>query len=1216
MPITLLRIRPFHAFGRHALVLFFCLVSVLQASAQFCNPTPLCNPGSSTNPLITAFQTGMDSIRLGAVGIRAGRAVAGYRNLTCQNFVAVPAGSIVSFRAATSPNVNENLRVWIDWNNDGTFDPVNELAFSSDNARNHSGNIATRATAVVDTVLRVRISSEIVTGAIPAPCLTPDYGQHVDLGIVLIPNTSRPGANFTSIDSISCNGQVRFQDLSINAPTSWFWSFGDGNVSTLPSPTHFYPAGGRYTVKLIVANRNGSDSLERINYVTVRDSMPVAATCTPVVSSPCCGYGVGNFRFAGINTSNLGTTLINGYRDLTCPYLGELLPGVVYPISFNTSTTLNQDSRLFIDLNNDGDFDDANELVWSAFNIRNPTGNFITPSNVLLNQRVRARLISDYAGSPFTNCSAVANGAVLDFTVVVRANENPPVAAFNLETTNACSPAFTFRSTSVNLVDSLYWDFGDNSPVVGVSSSQVSISHTYTTAGVYSVKLVVVGPRGRDTLVRNNIVTYIVPPRAACRQQIASRPLQSMGIFNFRLANINVQSGPATEGYRDFTCLGSTTVTAGARIPVSITMGTSNEEQAHLYLDRNNDGLFDVTELLTVLRGRGTVTGNVQIPSSVVPNVALRLRIVNDAAISTVVVSPCTPPQYGQVEDYTIVVLPNSLPPVANFGTVSTYTCNRTITFTDSSLNTPSDWQWDFGDGNTSTLANPTHTYTAAGTYAVSLIVLNPFGNDTITRLNYITIVDNPVKPASCTPRTTNSCCNYGVNILNINNQQVFRNNLYTPTTYRDLSCTNLLNLNRGKNYPIRITSFAQRDNMEVYIDFNNNGILGDVAEERVFFSAGARIHQGTIQIPMTAAVDTVLRMRIISEANLNNNPVGACGNINFGQTMDMGVIISGASVAPVAAFTASALSTCHGTITFTDTSGPVVDEYFWDFGDGNVSTSPSPTHAYTATGNYTVKLIVRNTFGVDSLEKQQYVSVTGTWGPRNTACRPQTVSPSPNSGILRVVFNGIDRSSAASTEGYQDFTCTDSTTILENQNYTMTVTVPSGAAQSLRVYLDLNDNGIIEASELLQSVTVSQAANIPFRITSGYAGQVWNRFVRLRIISASISSQIDPCQQVNIGQAEDYAVRVMQALSLNKSQLAQQVSLSPNPSTGQIRLAMPNEESTEVTVLGADGKQYHAQQLNGNTQYQLNLESLPKGLYYLHLKQGDALAVKKLVLQ
>lgn len=67
-------------------------------------------------------------------------------------------------------------------------------------------------------------------------------------------------------------------------------------------------------------------------------------------------------------------------------------------------------------------------------------------------------------------------------------------------------------------------------------------------------------------------------------------------------------------------------------------------------------------------------------------------------------------------------------PPVASF-TVSASTNKGTArTFTDTSSGTPSSWAWDFGDGTTSTVQNPSKTYAVAGTYTVTLIATNSIG--------------------------------------------------------------------------------------------------------------------------------------------------------------------------------------------------------------------------------------------------------------------------------------------------------------------------------------------------------------------------------------------------------------------------------------------------------------------------------------------------------
>ena len=78
--------------------------------------------------------------------------------------------------------------------------------------------------------------------------------------------------------------------------------------------------------------------------------------------------------------------------------------------------------------------------------------------------------------------------------------------------------------------------------------------------------------------------------------------------------------------------------------------------------------------------------------------------------------------------------------PIAAFsGTPTTGEAPFTVTFTDASTGTIDSWAWTFGDGSSSSLQNPTHTYNAAGTYDVTLTVTNSSGSDTETKLNYIT---------------------------------------------------------------------------------------------------------------------------------------------------------------------------------------------------------------------------------------------------------------------------------------------------------------------------------------------------------------------------------------------------------------------------------------------------------------------------------------------
>ncbi|RLG30032.1 hypothetical protein DRO03_05650 [Methanosarcinales archaeon] len=89
------------------------------------------------------------------------------------------------------------------------------------------------------------------------------------------------------------------------------------------------------------------------------------------------------------------------------------------------------------------------------------------------------------------------------------------------------------------------------------------------------------------------------------------------------------------------------------------------------------------------------------------------------------------------------ITVSSSSAPVANFGASITSGYDPLIVlFEDFSLNSPDSWEWDFGDGGTSTRQNPKHTYLTPGTYNVSLTVANADGSDTKTVANYITCIE------------------------------------------------------------------------------------------------------------------------------------------------------------------------------------------------------------------------------------------------------------------------------------------------------------------------------------------------------------------------------------------------------------------------------------------------------------------------------------------
>lgn len=63
------------------------------------------------------------------------------------------------------------------------------------------------------------------------------------------------------------------------------------------------------------------------------------------------------------------------------------------------------------------------------------------------------------------------------------------------------------------------------------------------------------------------------------------------------------------------------------------------------------------------------------------------------------------------------------------------------VQFSDQSSNLPTTWLWSFGDGSTSTLQNPSHSYASAGIYTVTLTAGNSSGDDMVSKTDYITVI-------------------------------------------------------------------------------------------------------------------------------------------------------------------------------------------------------------------------------------------------------------------------------------------------------------------------------------------------------------------------------------------------------------------------------------------------------------------------------------------
>jgi trimeric autotransporter adhesin len=100
-----------------------------------------------------------------------------------------------------------------------------------------------------------------------------------------------------------------------------------------------------------------------------------------------------------------------------------------------------------------------------------------------------------------------------------------------------------------------------------------------------------------------------------------------------------------------------------------------------------------------------------------------------------------TGPGGSDTKSFTNYITVNYAAPAANFtASITNGTKPMNVQFNDLSTGNVTSYNWDFGDGRTSTDENPTHVYSTPGTYTVTLTVAGPGGNSTETFTNYITV--------------------------------------------------------------------------------------------------------------------------------------------------------------------------------------------------------------------------------------------------------------------------------------------------------------------------------------------------------------------------------------------------------------------------------------------------------------------------------------------
>jgi PKD repeat protein len=261
--------------------------------------------------------------------------------------------------------------------------------------------------------------------------------------------------------------------------------------------------------------------------------------------------------------------------------------------------------------------------------------------------------------------------------VTVQAPPVPaPTASFTVSPTQGVAP-LAVDFTDTSAGSPTSWSWTFGD---GSTSTAQNPSHTYAAAGTYTVSLRATNASGSDTAVRTDVVTVQPAPGPAPTASFTLSPSQG--------------TAPLAVGFTD-TSTGSPTTWLW-------TFGDGDtstlQNPSHTY---TSAGSYTVSLKASNASGSDTVvrTDVVTVQGAPTPAPVASFTLSPDRGVAPLVVD-----------------------------------------FTDTSTGSPTSWSWTFGDGGTATGQNPSHTYTSAGTYTVSLRATNAVGSDTVTRTGAVTV--------------------------------------------------------------------------------------------------------------------------------------------------------------------------------------------------------------------------------------------------------------------------------------------------------------------------------------------------------------------------------------------------------------------------------------------------------------------------------------------
>ncbi len=791
---------------------------------------------------------------------------------------------------------------------------------------------------------------------------------------------------------------VNFLNSSTGDYSSSSWNFGDSGTSTLKNPSHTYFVGGTYNVSLTVSGNGGTDTEIKNAYITVYNKVtagftvdrnngvyPLTVNFTNTSTGDYTnlswdfgdGYTSGmenpSHTFQGkgsyivtLTASGPGGThqfsdTINVYQQVEAGFTGSPLQGL---------------SPLTVNFTNES-VGDYTSVLWNFGDGETSTLN--NPSHF-------------YTVSGIYTVSLTISGPGGEDTITKTSYVNvfePSQALFYATPTEGVTPlAVNFSNLSTGSFDTQTWDFGD-----GFNSNEFEPIHTYTSSGIYTVTLTVNGPGGQATEIKNNYITVHTPVSA----DFSATPLS--GIAPLEIAFTNLSTGTydtltwdfgdsATSDIENPTHTYSEPGTYTVSLTVSGLGGTDTETKtgyitvyAPVTADFSATPLSGIAPLEVSFTNLSTGTYDTltwDFGDSATSDVENPTHIYSETGTYTVSLTVSgfggtdTETKTGYITVYAPVTADFSATPLSGIAPLE-------IAFTNLSTGTYDTLTWNFGDGGTSNLENPAHTYSEPGTYTVSLTVSGLGGTDTETKTGYITVYAPVTADFSATPLS-------GIAPL-----EIAFTNLSTGTydTYT-------WDFGDGETSALENPAHTYSEPGTYTVSLTVSGLGGTDTETKTgYISVGLQVAAEFTGTPTSGIAPISISFENLSTGDFDTftwdfgdgntsaieNPTHTYSEPGI-YTVSLTITGLGGTdtetkenyiivFEPVKALFSATPTT--GTpplvVQFTNQSTGSYDEVEWDFGDGSTSREENPLHAFIEPGSYTVRLAVSGPGGSDSYE-------------------------------------------------------------------------------------------------------------------------------------------------------------------------------------------------------------------------------------------------------